>query len=46
MNRDILPMLETALSRGHEVLVLTNAMQPLRRFEAELASAGRPYRDR
>ncbi|MCB1547383.1 MAG: radical SAM protein [Hyphomicrobiaceae bacterium] len=31
MNPDIIAMLEDALSRGHEVLVLTNAMQPLQR---------------
>ncbi|MDT7952533.1 MAG: radical SAM protein [Acetobacteraceae bacterium] len=37
MNRDIIPMLEAALVRGFRVLVLTNAMRPMRRFEAELA---------
>lgn len=31
MNPDILVMLGDALSRGHEVLVLTNAMQPMMR---------------
>lgn len=31
MNPDILAMLEDALSRGHAVLVLTNAMQPMQR---------------
>jgi len=31
MNPDFLVMLEDALSRGFEVLVLTNAMQPMRR---------------
>ena len=31
MNPDILPMLEDALARGFEVLVLTNAMQPMQR---------------
>ena len=36
MNRDILPILEAALARGFDVLVLTNAMQPMRRFEAGL----------
>ncbi len=45
MNRDILPMLEAALSRGFEVLVLTNAMQPLRRFEADLAEFAGTYRE-
>jgi hypothetical protein len=29
-------MLEAALTRGHDVLVLTNAMKPMRRFEAGL----------
>ena len=45
MNRDILPMLEAALSRGFEVLVLTNAMQPMRRFEANLAALAGTYRE-
>ena len=31
MNRDILPMVEAALKRGFEVLILTNAMQPMLR---------------
>jgi hypothetical protein len=31
MNPDFLPMLEESLARGFEVLVLTNAMQPLMR---------------
>jgi hypothetical protein len=37
MNRDIVAMLEAALGRGFDVLVLTNAMRPMRRFEAALA---------
>jgi sulfatase maturation enzyme AslB (radical SAM superfamily) len=45
MNREILPMLEAALTRGFEVLVLTNAMQPLRRFEAGLADLAGTYRE-
>jgi hypothetical protein len=36
MNRDMVPMLRSALGRGFEVLVLTNAMRPMRRFEREL----------
>lgn len=36
MNPDIVPMLASALSRGFELLVLTNAMRPMRRFEAAL----------
>ncbi len=43
MNPDILPMLEAALGRGFEVLVLTNAMKPLRRFETGLAALGARY---
>jgi uncharacterized Fe-S cluster-containing radical SAM superfamily protein len=31
MNPEIIPMLETALGRGHRVLVLTNAMRPMMR---------------
>ena len=46
MNCDILPMLEAALARGFEVLVLTNAMRPMRRFEAGLDSLAGRYRDR
>jgi hypothetical protein len=37
MNPDLLAMLRSALARGFEVLVLTNAMRPMRRFEAALA---------
>lgn len=36
MNRDIVAMIETALLSGFEVLVLTNAMRPMRRFESAL----------
>lgn len=36
MNRDIMAMLESALRRGFEVLVLSNAMRPMRRFETQL----------
>ena len=36
MNPDMLAMLRSSLGRGFEVLVLTNAMCPMRRFEAEL----------
>jgi hypothetical protein len=38
MNPDMLGMLEAALDRGFEVLVLTNAMRPMRRFEERLAA--------
>jgi hypothetical protein len=36
MNRDMPAMLRSALARGFEVLVLTNAMRPMRRFEDAL----------
>jgi uncharacterized Fe-S cluster-containing radical SAM superfamily protein len=36
MNRDIIAMLEDVLSRGFEALVLTNAMQPMRRVQPQL----------
>jgi len=36
MNPDVIAMIDDALGRGHEVLVLTNAMKPMRRHEAAL----------
>lgn len=36
MNRDMLPILEETLGRGFEVLVLTNAMKPMMRFQKPL----------
>ena len=36
MNPDMLAMMGSALARGFEVLVLTNAMRPMRRFEDRL----------
>lgn len=36
MNRDIITMLEMVLSRGLHALVLTNAMQPMRKLRAAL----------
>lgn len=42
MNRDMVPIIDLCLSRGYDVLVLTNAMRPMRRFEAQLlALSGR-----
>jgi hypothetical protein len=41
MNRDMVPMLRSALERGFEVLVLTNAMRPMRRFEEALKALAR-----
>ncbi|MDP8916689.1 MAG: radical SAM protein [Pseudomonadota bacterium] len=40
MNPEFLLMLEDALGRGFEVLALTNAMRPMRRFEAGLLDLG------
>lgn len=37
MNRDCIDMIRSALDRGFSVLVLTNAMRPMRRFERQLA---------
>lgn len=37
MNPDMVAMMRAALARGFELLVLTNAMRPMRRFEAALA---------
>lgn len=36
MNPDIMAMIEVALARGFRVLVLTNAMRPMRRHDAAL----------
>jgi uncharacterized Fe-S cluster-containing radical SAM superfamily protein len=36
MNPDMIAILRTCLARGFDVLVLSNAMQPMRRFEAQL----------
>ena len=36
MNRDMAAMIDLCLERGFEVLVLTNAMRPMRRFEEQL----------
>ena len=43
MNPDMLPMLEDALVRGFEALVLTNAMKPMRRHEAPLLDLRRRF---
>jgi hypothetical protein len=45
MNREIIAMLEVALGRGVEVLVLTNAMRPMRRWRAALIDLGQRYGD-
>ena len=41
MNRDAVAMIAAALGRGFEVLVLTNATRPMRRFEAALLALPR-----
>ncbi len=46
MNREIIPMLDASLSRGFRTLVLTNAMRPMRRFEAELTGLIARFGDR
>jgi hypothetical protein len=46
MNRDLVPMLRSALGRGFEVLVLTNAMRPMRRFEDALKALVLEHRER
>jgi uncharacterized Fe-S cluster-containing radical SAM superfamily protein len=46
MNRELPAMLEDALARGFEALVLTNAMKPMRRFERQLLALKAAYRDR
>ena len=46
MNPDIIAMIEDALARGHEVLVLTNAMKPMRRHEAALLRLRETYGDK
>src|SRR3546814_11039937 len=44
MNRDMIAMMQSAPRRGFDVLVLTNAMRPMRRFEAELVEMARAGR--
>ncbi len=46
MNPDILQILKSALSRGFEVLVLSNAMKPMRRHEAALLALREQYGER
>lgn len=36
MNRDMVPIIQLCLDRGFDVLVLSNAMRPMRRFERAL----------
>jgi uncharacterized Fe-S cluster-containing radical SAM superfamily protein len=44
MNPDSVAMLYLCLSRGFQVLVLTNAMRPMRRFESQLLAL--PHREK
>ena len=46
MNPGIFDILEDTLSRGHEVLVLTNAMRPMQRSKAKLADIRSRYEER
>jgi sulfatase maturation enzyme AslB (radical SAM superfamily) len=46
MNPDMLAIMASALGRGFDLLILTNAMRPMRRYEAALASLSRLYPDR
>jgi uncharacterized Fe-S cluster-containing radical SAM superfamily protein len=46
MNPDIVPMLQSVLSRGLDALVLTNAMKPLRKVRAELLALRERHGDR
>ena len=46
MNPDIVEMLSDALDRGARVLVLTNAMTPMRRHKAALTELRRAHGDR
>lgn len=43
MNPDIIAMIEDALGRGHDVLVLSNAMKPMRKHAAELLRLHESY---
>ena len=46
MNPHFMAMLEDALSRGFEVLVLSNAMKPMRRHEEKLHALQETYGDK
>jgi uncharacterized Fe-S cluster-containing radical SAM superfamily protein len=42
MNRDMIDILMLCLDRGFDVLMLTNAMRPMRRFEAQILALPHP----
>ena len=46
LSRDLVAMLDDALARGHDALVLTNAMRPMRRCEAALLDLRARFGDR
>ncbi len=46
LNPQIMSILDMALARGHEVLVLTNAMKPMRRHAAALLALRETWRDK
>lgn len=46
MNPDIIAMLQSALTRGHQVIVLTNAMKPLNNRRSQLAPLRERFGDR
>ena len=46
MNPDMIAMMRSALGRGFEVLVLTNAMRPMRRFDEALKAIALEHGDR
>ena len=46
MNRDVPGMIRDALEGGYRVLVLTNAMRPMQRFQAELLALHRDHGSR
>jgi len=43
LNAGVIEMMEDALSRGFDVMMLTNAMKPMRRFEEELVALNQRY---
>lgn len=43
LNKHLIGMLDAALSRGFETLVLTNAMRPMKRHKAQLLELRRQY---
>ncbi|MDB5571202.1 MAG: hypothetical protein JWN93_2385 [Hyphomicrobiales bacterium] len=46
LNPQIMEMMQDALSRGFRVMMLTNAMKPMRRFERELLALQAAYGER